>query len=765
MPLPPRFSSVRYLVVLAMLLALGIGALFARAIWTIREDDWSAAQSTNTNLVRTLEQSVARTLDGFDQSILGVARGLATPAVMALEPGLRSRVLFDNSLRVLGVQEVLVSDAAGRVVLALEPELDAPHGSVAGRDYFLAHLASTPQGLFIGQPWRSRSSDGHLLPLSRAYYDAQGRFAGVVVVALRLDYLGELLGALELSPRSTANLFHTNGTLLARFPYHPKDVGRNLSGTPTMRGLLSSSSGVFTGVAAIDAVQRLYVFRHVSQYPLVINVAESTDTILARWRSNAWLLGSFAALLMAACLALAGLFRRALRQGQRLGAQLQQAEHDLRTILNNLPSMVSYWDSGLRNRFANQPYLDWFGVSAEQIKSMALRDLLGEAAYAQSLPYVEQALLGRRQRFERTMTDAGGAVHFNTAVYVPDLEEGQVRGVFVQLIDITERKRMEHELFEEKERMRLTLASIGDAVLCTDAQARVTYLNPVAERMTGWQAFDAAGRHIDEVAPLQVQGSPAAVPSPLCQALAQVRSLGPTRGVVLLRGDSQRFDVEESASPITDLRGQVSGGVMVLHDITESVAMAARMAHLAQYDALTDLPNRVLLQDRARQGLASARRQGRSLAVVYLDLDGFKQVNDLRGHDAGDQLLVEFAQRLRAAVRASDTVSRQGGDEFIALLDGPADAAHVALVARKMLAICQSPFELDAGTECVGVSGGIALYPQHGQNFEELSRHADAALYAAKRSGRGRFCLYTSAQGAPVCVAAQDSAVVQEAAP
>lgn len=136
-----------------------------------------------------------------------------------------------------------------------------------------------------------------------------------------------------------------------------------------------------------------------------------------------------------------------------------------------------------------------------------------------------------------------------------------------------------------------------------------------------------------------------------------------------------------------------------------------------------------------------------------MDLDGFKQVNDTLGHDAGDLLLAEFARRLRAAVRANDTVSRQGGDEFIVLLAGPADAARAAVVARKILATCDVPFLLAGTPARVGVSGGIALFPQHGDSFEVLSRHADTAMYAAKRIGRGRFCLYSGSDTAPQCVA------------
>ncbi|HNI77422.1 MAG TPA: diguanylate cyclase, partial [Giesbergeria sp.] len=387
-------------------------------------------------------------------------------------------------------------------------------------------------------------------------------------------------------------------------------------------------------------------------------------------------------------------------------------------------------------------------------------EVLGPDDYAVVQPYVLQALQGHPQVFERTITTASGEVRHTHITYTPDREgsDGPVRGMFAQMTDITERKRMEEELFSEKERMRLTLQSIGDAVLCTDAQGRVTYINPVAQRMTGWQAFDAADQDVDVVAPLYRNNGERVEPSPVRQALGSGKPCGPTRGVVLHRKDGHRYVVEETASPITDRHGHLNGAVMVLHDVTETMALAERMARLAQYDALTDLPNRVLLQDRARQALALARREGKSLAVMYIDLDGFKQVNDRLGHDLGDELLVQFARRMQAAVRQSDTVCRQGGDEFVVLLPGLDGPQQSTVVARKVLAVCQAPFDLQGHEVRVGLSAGLALFPQHGSAFEELARHADTAMYAAKRSGRMQVRCYAGATQEPELLAqASDS--------
>ena len=754
-----RLPITYQLLLLAVLLSLGIGGLFAHAIHTMRNNQWQFANRTSINLANTLSQAMVSTLDTFDHSLRGVVQGMGDAQVAALAPAMRHRVLFDNSLDVPGIEGVWVLDMQGQVLL------ESAGAPVQQRQWpyqecLQAFQSGSITGLHVGRPVRSPASGQFILPLARAYQQPDGSMGGVVVGAIQLSYFNTLLASSQLGPQSAISLFNLDGTVVARFPYGQQDVGKSLAGTANMANLQSAHSGTFSNYAVIDGVERMYAFERLGQYPLVVNVARSVDTVLANWRHSATLLGSFALALMLACVALAVLFARALERSQKISTELQQTQHDLQTILDNLPSMVSYWDRELRNRFANRISNTWFNVSPQQMHGMPANQVLTPDDYDLVLPYLEKALQGQQQLFERTLTGPDGKVRHTYVSYTPDYcKDGKVRGIFAQITDITERKRIEDELFGEKERMRLTLQSIGDAVVCTDAEGHINYINPVAERMSGWQAFDAAGCDIDIVVPLYLDKGILAQPSPMRHALQQQQSCGPTRGVVPHRQDGRRFEVEATASPIIDRHGQLTGAVMVLHDVTETMAMAERMAHLAQYDALTDLPNRVLLQDRARHALAQARRDGKVLAVLYLDLDGFKQVNDALGHAVGDQLLVEFAQRLSAAVRQSDTVCRQGGDEFVVLLPGLLNVIQVAAVAQKILATCAPAFVLQAHTVHVGVSGGVALFPQHGQNFEELSRHADAAMYAAKRGGRAQFCLYASDGVSHEQVAAASAAV------
>lgn len=755
-----RLTRPRLLILLAVLLSLGIGALFMHAIWTMRQDQWSFANRTNINLAQTLAQAIHHTLDSFDQSIQGVVSGMEDAQTMALPSPLRERALFDHSLAMPDMEGILVLNLDGEVLMTSGRSKPAPSTRVALEALGLLR-AGQASGLHVGAPMHSPFSGMYVLPLSRPYHGANGSLIGVVAGFIRLQHFNDLFASSQLGNHSGINLFLLNGTVVVRFPYDDRDTGKSLAGTENMRRLQSATQGSFSSRAVLDGVLRTYAFHHVAHYSLVINVAQSMDEILADWQRSAIWLGIFALVLMAACIGLAVLSARELEQRHAMGAELQQARHDLQTILDNLPSLVSYWDADLYNRFANRATELWFGITPEQLRGMPAATLLGPRDYAKVQPYLERALQGETQTFERRMTDAHGQQRHTYITYTPDIEQGKVRGLLVQSIDISERKRMEDELFEEKERIRLTLKSIGDAVICTNAEGKITYLNPVAVRMTGWSKEVALGQDIDQVAPLYLNNGQLLQPSPLHQALESGQPCGPTRGVVLQGTQGQRYDVEESASPIIDRHGQRTGAVMVLHDMTETLAMTARMARLAQYDALTDLPNRLLLQDRASHALAQARRDGRLLAVVYLDLDGFKQVNDCMGHEAGDQLLVEFAQRLKTTVRESDTVCRQGGDEFVLLLPGLDNEAHIERLAYKILATCHAPFLVQGGCAgkggCIGVSGGVALFPQHGNTFELLARHADEAMYAAKRAGRGRFYLYQG-EGLPPSVVTPRSA-------
>jgi len=294
----------------------------------------------------------------------------------------------------------------------------------------------------------------------------------------------------------------------------------------------------------------------------------------------------------------------------------------------------------------------------------------------------------------------------------------------------------ERPLVEELERARVTLDCIADGVICADNRGDVTYLNAFAERMTGWSRDEASGRRLNDVFRLCNADAHEAAPDPLEGAVRDDKAMGLGRNVSLIRRDGRKSPIEGSTAPIQDLHGRVIGAVTVFRDVTRSRVMELELSRLAQHDRLTDLPNRVLLNDRLNQAISRAQRHGGLLAVLFLDLDRFKRVNDALGHVIGDKLLQEVAKRLTGAVRRSDTVSRYGGDEFVIVLSELGHRANAMAQAEKIRARLSASHFIKQHELHTKVSIGISMFPEDGQDAETLIDCADFAMYRAKASRR-----------------------------
>jgi diguanylate cyclase (GGDEF)-like protein/PAS domain S-box-containing protein len=320
---------------------------------------------------------------------------------------------------------------------------------------------------------------------------------------------------------------------------------------------------------------------------------------------------------------------------------------------------------------------------------------------------------------------------------------GDKHGAILCLVeDITERKAAEsvlrsaeEALFAEKERAQVTLDSIGDAVLVTDLAGAVTYLNLEAETLTGWSRDEALGRPLAEVFRIIDGNSRNIAPNPAHRAIAEDRTVELAIGCVLIRRDGVELGIEDSAAPIHNRDGAVTGAVIVFHDVLRSRLMSDRMAHLARHDHLTGLANPVLLKERLDQVARIARRHRKHAAVLFIDLNRFKEVNDAHGHNCGDQILRAVADRLVGCVRDSDTVCRRGGDEFVILLMEIESRRDAAQVAEKVLAAISAEQVVDGHVVRVSASIGISLYPDDSDDVDTLMRRADLAMYHAKAIG------------------------------
>ncbi|MBT8080970.1 MAG: EAL domain-containing protein [Gammaproteobacteria bacterium] len=304
--------------------------------------------------------------------------------------------------------------------------------------------------------------------------------------------------------------------------------------------------------------------------------------------------------------------------------------------------------------------------------------------------------------------------------------------------DITERKLYEDALFREKESAQITLQSIGDGVITTDSSFNVEYVNPVAEELTGWRVDDASGRPIDEIFRGFHEETCEPLENPLAVAMRRERPIKSVRPTLLIRRDGNELYIESTASPIRDGKGAVTGGVLVFHDVSESRDLNRRLSYHASHDILTGLVNRTEFENRVERALKSAKARETSYALLYLDLDQFKIVNDSCGHSAGDALLGQLGTLLKAKIRWRDTLARLGGDEFGVLLESCSLDEAMGTAETLRMAIGDYKFVWEDRAFRLGVSIGVVPISAENEDVAGLLTAADSACAAAKEAGRNR---------------------------
>ncbi|MEO8629665.1 MAG: EAL domain-containing protein [Betaproteobacteria bacterium] len=310
------------------------------------------------------------------------------------------------------------------------------------------------------------------------------------------------------------------------------------------------------------------------------------------------------------------------------------------------------------------------------------------------------------------------------------------------LSDVTDRKRAEAELYAEKERAQVTLQSIGDAVITTDTNGLIEYFNPVAETLTGWSMAQVQGLPLSTFVHIIDESTRTRTPDPIDMVMRDGRTLDIATNLLLVRRDGKEVPVDESTAPIRDHSSRIAGVVIVLRNVSRERQYAAKLSYQASHDALTGLINRREFEQRMRRALASASDMQRQHAVMYLDLDQFKVVNDTCGHAAGDELMRLISATLQKQLREDDTLARLGGDEFGVLIENcsPENAVRIAEELREC--VSEFPFACQSRSFSVGVSIGLVCVEGSLFTLSDILSAADAACYMAKEKGRNRVHIY-----------------------
>ena len=544
--------------------------------------------------------------------------------------------------------------------------------------------------------------------------------------------------------RST--LLHGDGTAFVVEPPTPGIVGTQVLAPDSLFGQQyqrDQAMSQFVGVSPVTADERLYVLRTIQpaelfmDKPLVVAISRQRESLFAQWRND--VRSQFVLYLMVVLFSSVTLFyyRRQLERTRLDNQRLKLASE---------ASGVGIWEYDLRTRryHWDAAMFDLFGLTPESVNELNndWRGLLlpGEL---ERMTEATRATINHAQAFDLTfrIRRMDGQVRFmrNRAALHSD-ERGLPSRLIGATEDVTQRDMQEADL-----RVAATVFDSQEAIVVTDAKQKILRVNRAFTDLFGYSATEVVGQ-LPRM--LRSRQHDQAFYNTMWQDIGRD---GFWRGEYWSRRkNGQEFPVWLNISTVWDQEGGVSHYVATHTDITLRKAAEDEIKQLAFHDALTQLPNRRLLEDRLQRAVIQAKRDQRRLALLFIDLDKFKPVNDEFGHQVGDELLQAVALRLQACVRESDTVARHGGDEFVILLsvvEVPQDALSVAEKVRETL---REPFTLPQG-QTVGISSsiGIAIYPEHGCDVTELSSHADVAMYRAKATGRDRFELYRPSAAAP----------------
>ncbi len=765
---PDEKQSIMRSLIAGVVLA---NALFGLLVVIELQRNWTKSQDQARSAVLTLSRVVEENLRGFigkiDFALLSVEDEMARQEARGqIDRDAMESFIARIDTRLPGAFGVRTHDAAAMIEFAVSG-VAVDQVNVRDRAYF-QRLRDDPQaGLVISPPIVGRvSGGGWIVIFARRRNHADGSFAGVVLVAMPIDRLLAGVGDLGLGAHGFAALYNDDQTLLGRTPaVDPASspaIGR-ADRSAEFRTLVASNSetGLYHAISSIDGIARLIFLRKLTPYPLIVSVGLADRDTLAEWRREAIALG-----VLGGCFLLLSvwgtwvLVGRATRPGTeanepadqatRWTANLEKADVSLlenetaaRCREARLRSMFEFLPLGLvrttrDGRFleANWAFLEMLGYPMEELADLTCRDLTPER-YRQE-DERQMAALRRKRRhdpYDKEFCHKGGRRIAVRVVGTLVTESDGETSVWLTVEDISERRRQEAQT--------LLSASVFDntveAILVTDASTRIITVNPAFSDITGFGPDEVIG-----MTPRLMKSD--RHDESFYKALWDNLLLeGKWQGQIWnRRKDGEAFLASQTISTVRDDSGTITHFVSTFIDITDLHHKDALLRHQAYHDALTGLPNRLLLQDRLGHAIEIGRRTGEEVAVMFIDLDRFKIVNDSLGHDVGDVLLMEIAERLQNCLRRSDTVARLGGDEFVAVLSNFSSSVEVAEVAEKIVTRMADPVVIKGHQLTVGASVGIAMFPEDGSDVTTLMKDADAAMYRAKKSGRGTFRFFNA---------------------
>ncbi len=747
--------SFRGLISIALgLIGLAVLAIGA-TIMALREDALRDATNDAANIATILAEQTERSVQAIDivtsdiADRLGNLGGeLAPDAFLDL---LRSRSTHALLIERLGhlpqTDFMAIIDRDGQIANTsrLWP---TPRGDVSHRDYFAHARDNKGRLLFVSDLVHNSVSKERNVFFSKRISGPNGEFLGIALTGIKLSYFQHIYNSITSRRNQSFLLTRTDGTVLVRHPDNQDSAGRKMPDTSEWYRIVSEGGGNFRIPGLFDESPLLITARPLQNYPLVVNVAVSEQAVLASWRYRSLLIaiGTGLALLCSLLLLYAlnhqfaqlaasrsSLIEREARLAEK-SRELERANTRIDTAIDNMLQGLVMFDAEGKLVVFNKRFVELYNLSPGAMKpGLTLREVMMLRLQTGAMPgdIDAHALLVQKSM------QAG-----ETRTKIVDFPDGRTfciinrpsgdGGWVATHEDITERRRAENELVRTRNMLGAVVENIPEMLVVKDARSgHYVFINRASEAFFGLPKEDVIGRNTQEIYPRdRAEAIVARDRAALRSGNLTVNNMSFTSiGGLSCEVISKRIAIRGSD-------GEHEYLLNVIEDVTERRRNESRIEHLAHHDALTDLPNRTASKLRLAEALDAAAENDLKFAVLCIDLDRFKEVNDLYGHAAGDSVLLEITRRMKEAV-GNAFLARIGGDEFMAICTDENLPASATALARSLIGAVSGDIDCEGRKIIIGMSVGIAMFPSDGTDSVTLIRNADAALYRAKAEGRG----------------------------
>jgi diguanylate cyclase (GGDEF)-like protein/PAS domain S-box-containing protein len=722
-----------------------LGALLISAVWISlsfflaneRNSAERAEVQNSTNLAGALASHLSNSLGEVDRSLTVITALYAQrPENFDLLGSLKTNRVLSNA-----ISRVSIVDRNGIVRLSSDPSQRGTN--VKDRRYFKNQAEASTNDLFVGNPVLSQTVGKWTIELSRRILRADGQFDGVVAASLDSGYLTQIYNSVNIGEKGYIRVIGLDGIVRATSGDTMYVLGKDFSRADLFTNLSSTRGGwYYTRSSLSDSVQRLIAYRVANDYPFVVTVGAAVPEIFSRVEAKRKIGYFIAGLLTLLIACVTALSIRGQMQREAAKKRLEHTNMLLQATLANMPQGICMFGADGKLVLANDLYSTMYGLDPDAAKpGMALAEILQLRIAAGSCPADTEKYIKDRIH-EASLPDPSYIIN--------KLQDGRTLAVSCRAMpdggrvavhqDITAHLHTEQQLDETRQFLDSIIENIPIAVVVKDVVTRKFVLvNRTFETMLKVSRNEVLGKTVFEIYQRQDAERMDASDSEVLGGAIGRRS----NDYEVEMPDGQTRVLATSRLVARDAAGVPRHLVVVIDDITERKRSEQRIAFMAHHDVLTGLANRLSIMDKIEDAISRHRRRGDSFAVLLLDLDRFKNVNDTLGHAIGDALLREIAVRLKASLRETDVLARLGGDEFAIVQDRDDNQREAAsALADRIIDIVSKPFNIDGNEVNIATSIGIALAPEHATSSDGLMKMADLALYRAKSAGRNGYCFF-----------------------